>query len=400
MSNPTLAERVNGSRHAALGTRRIWLGAVVVLVIEVIFDFGTSLVVFPRLADPVPLITAWVVLIIADLAVVLVTRVLGEYLPSWMYWLWCTALATVLALDLLATHNLPNPGMALSVGVAATMSLLLAVVTRPSYQILPVAAAFTIGTACTWLFGTAYQPDMAYGAIFTLCQMLLPIIIAVIIADAFRRIMRREMEEVLSHSAVAAPRLTVGIEASEQLARLDLAAESLLGAVADGRMRLPLSEEVAKRAGVLASELRLHLLASRSKTWLALAIEESTLLSQDVRIVDASASAGLLGTRQRAALLSALWLLHDGRTESVRGSGEPISLTFGEPAPAIESDALAAVGVRIEVPGSTRMRIEPGVWQHFAQVGRYREALDGSGIRVDILCLVPSARGSRGRTES
>jgi hypothetical protein len=399
MTDSRLVERVSGSRHAALGTRRIWLGAVIILCIQILFDFGTTLTVLPALEDPVPLITAWIVLIVADVAAVVVTRVLGEYLPAWMYWLWVTALATVLALDLLATHHRPDPGSAISVGVSATLSLLLAVVTRPSYQILPVALVFTGGTACVWVLSTAYQPEVAYNAVFTLCQMLLPIIVAVIIADEFRRLMRREMEEVLSHSAVAAPRLTVGIEASEQLARLDLAAESLLGAVADGRMRLPLSEEVAKRAGVLASELRLHLLASRSKTWLALAIDESTLLSHDVRIVDASASAGLLGTRQRAALLSALWLLHDGRLESGRAGSDPISLTFGEPAPSMESTALAAVSVRIEVPGSTRMRIEPGVWQYFAQVGRYRETLDGSGIRVDVVCLVPSVRGgARGRT--
>ena len=59
------------------------------------------------------------------------------------------------------------------------------------------------------------------------------------------------------------------------------------------------------------------------------------------------------------------------------------------------------MNVRIVVPGSTRTRIEPGVWQHIAQVGRYREALDGSGIRIDISCLVPATVGAgRGRTDA
>ncbi len=166
-------------------------------------------------------------------------------------------------------------------------------------------------------------------------------------------------------------------------------------------MRLPLSDEVAKRAGSLATELRLHLLAGRSKTWLGLAIEESTLLRQDVRVEDTSSSAGLLNTRQRAALLSAIWLLHDERGVSSRSAHAPIVLTFGEPSRVLDSDVFNSVAIRVDIPGSTRMMIDPGVWQHFAQVGRYRESLDVRGMRIDIYCLVPMPRGSgRGRTDS
>lgn len=401
MSGLSLADRISGRRYASLGTRRIWLAAVIILAVQAAFDLAASVGAVGRGIDPVPVVTGWIVLIVSNAAVVVVMRVLGEHLPNWLYWLWVGAISTALALDVVATRHAEDPGGTLTVGVSAAMSLMLAVVARPSAELIPTAGALTLGTGIYWFFTNAYAPEHAYAAVFTLCQMVLPVTVAALIADEFRRLVRREMEEVLSHSAVAAPRLTVGIEASEQLARLDLAAESLLGAVADGRMRLPLSEEVAKRAGVLATELRLHLLASRSKTWLALAIDESTLLSQDIRIEDASASAGLLSTRQRAALLSALWLLHDERAASGNTNQAPIALTFGEPAPTSDHDAFAAIRVRVEVPGSTRMRIEPGVWQHFAQVGRYREALDGFGMRVDIVCLVPAARSTgRGRTDA
>ena len=119
-----------------------------------------------------------------------------------------------------------------------------------------------------------------------------------------------------------------------------------------------------------------------------------------MRIEDDGAAAGLLGTRQEAALLSALWLLHDDRVRAGRPAQAPIRLTFGMPASAFESEAFAAVSIRIDVPGSTRTRIQPGVWQHLAQVGRYRESLNGSGMRIDIHCLVPPTRGtSRDRTE-
>jgi len=401
MSSTGFVERVTGRRHAAIGTRRIWLGTVILLGLQIVFDFATTLQHLDVIRDAVAVFTAWAIVLVADASVIVVTRILGEHLPNWLFWLWYTALALAVALDVAGSWGAPNPGETLSVGVSACLSLILAVVTRSTVQVLSAAAGLGAATALAWGLTDAYSAETVHDAVFTLCQMLLPVAVAALITDSFRRLMRRETEEMLSHSAIAAPRLTVGIEASEQLARLDLAAESLLSAVADGRMRLPLSDEVAKRAGGLATELRLHLLASRSKTWLGLAIDESTLLRQDVRLDDPSASAGLLGTRQRAALLSAIWLLHDERGVSSRSGHAPIVLGFGEPTAAIESDSLEALSIRVDIPGSTRMMIDPGVWEHFAQVGRYREALDGHGIRIDIHCLVPASRGAaRGRTDT
>lgn len=393
-----LARRPLGRRHAALGTGRFWIGVVLLLAIQTGFDLSTTVQTAAAYPDLTPVITAWAIVVVSDVAIVVVTRVLGEHLPNWLFWLWYAALAIAVALDLVATRDLENPGASMSVGISACLSLMLAVVTRSMSDVILAAAGLVILTAGSWALTAAYQPAVAHDAVFTLCQMILPVVVVAVIVDSWRRLMRRETEEVLSQAAIAAPRLTVGAEASEQLARLDLAAESLLGAVADGRIGLPLSEEIAKRAGTLATELRLHLLASRSKTWLALAIEESSLLRREVRIEDVAASAGLLSTRQRAALLSALWLLHDERG----GAGAtPISLAFGAPTAAIDASPLATIAIRVELPGSTRMTIDPGVWEHFARVGRYREALDGRGIRVDINCLVPRPRGTpRDRTDS
>lgn len=401
MSAAAPAAPGTGRRHAAIGTRRLWSGTAIILAFQIVLDFGGTIQRLGDYRDPLPVLTGWAVLVVADVAIVVVTRVLGEHLPDWLFALWCTALLLVIALDLSAAWGMPNPADSLTVGLSASLSLVLAVVTRSTVQILLASGAITIATGVAWGFMGGYDPSVIHETVYTLCLMSFPVVVATLITNSFRRLMRRETEEILSHSAIAAPRLTVGIEASEQLARLDLAAESLLGAVADGRMRLPLSEEVAKRAGSLATELRLHLLASRSKTWLALAIDESTLLSVNVRVEDPAASAGLLNTRQRAALLSALWLLHDEHGASGRTRAEQILITFGEPTRTLDADHFEAVAIRVEVPRSTRMMIDPGVWEHFARVGRYREAIDGLGMRIDIHCLVPSPRGSsRGRTDS
>jgi len=396
----TLERATRGRRHAAIGTRRLWLGTVLILAFQIVFDFVNTIERIDAYRDVVPVFTGWAVLLVADAAIIVVTRVLGEHLPTWLFGLWYSALVIVIALDLTASWGMPNPGDALTVGLSASLSLVLAIVTRSTPQIFFAASGLTLATGVAWAFMGGYDAATAPETVYTLCRMLFPVLITALIIASFRRLMRRETEEMLSHSAIAAPRLTVGIEASEQLARLDLAAESLLSAVADGRMRLPLSEEVAKRAGSLATELRLHLLESRSKTWLGLALDESPLLGKKVRVEDPSSSAGLLNTRQRVALLSALWLLHDERGGASRSPHEPIALSFGPPTRAMETDHFEAIPIRVDVPGSTRMMIDPGVWEHFARVGRYREALAGFGMRIDIHCLVPALRGpARGRTD-
>lgn len=401
MSAVPVADVAKSRRHASIGMRRLWVGTIIILGFQMAFDFGNSIERINEYREIGPVFTAWAVLIVANLAIIIVTRTLGEHLPNWLFGLWYLALVLVIALDISGAWGMPNPGDSLTVGLSAALSLVIAVVTRPPLQILLAAMGLAAITGVAWAFTGAYELDVIHETVYTLCQMLFPVVVAVIITEGFRRLMRRETEEMLSHSAIAAPRLTVGIAASEQLARLDLAAESLLSAVADGRMQLPLSAEVARRAGSLATELRLHLLASRSKTWLGLAIDESALLDASVRVDDPTASAGLLDTRQRAALLSAIWLLHDKRGVSSRSQHEQITLEFGAPTRAIESDHFESVLIRVEVPGSTRMMIDPGAWENFARVGRYREALDGLGMQIDINCLVPAPRGStRGRTDS
>ncbi len=164
--------------------------------------------------------------------------------------------------------------------------------------------------------------------------------------------------------------------------------ESLLAAVAEGRVRLPLSQEIARRAGQLATELRLHLLESRSKTWLDLAITESETLSAAITVEDPSSSAGLLGTRQRGALLSALWLLVDGRSARGRSATAPATVEIAPPAPATATTP-SSLRITVTVPWAGRSGVDPGVWEHFAQVGRYLEANAGHGLAVEIRSLVP-----------
>ncbi len=145
---------------------------------------------------------------------------------------------------------------------------------------------------------------------------VLPAVIGVVIVEAFRRMVQVELDRVLTQSTVSAPRFAVGMLASEELARLDLAAEELLDSIATKKTPLPLAPKMASVAASLATELRLHLIEGRRETWLYHAVSESELLGKSVTLVDKSSLAGLLDPSQRDGLLSTAWLLVSDTTKA------------------------------------------------------------------------------------
>ena len=71
---------------------------------------------------------------------------------------------------------------------------------------------------------------------------------------------QRELDLVLVQSTITQSSSAVGMLASEELARIDLDAETLLDDVATGRTALPLSPAKSAAAARLATQLRLHLI--------------------------------------------------------------------------------------------------------------------------------------------
>ena len=377
-------------RHAGLGARRLWWGILVLVGIQMAYDLGQTIGGIARHPAPELVVTAWGVLLVAVAAVMVVTRALGDRLPNWMFGLYTGALAIVLVLDIAATWSDPDLEHALTVGRSATLALLIALPARPEREIVAAALGFTLLAATGMGVDGAFEPATMQISVLTLCHMAFTVIVAAVTMVGFRALVRREIERVLSRAALLAPRLTVGIDQSEQLARLDLAAESLLAAVAESRVQLPLNDEIARRAGALATELRLHLLESRSRTWLDLAIEESALLGAAVRVSDETSSAGLLGPRQRSALLSALWLLAE-QQPGRRAAPSPTLVTISKPLPLTSTPSTLAVPIAVQLGGDRRSGFDPGVWEHFAQIGDYREAREHGVSRVEIHAITPVA---------
>lgn len=373
-------------RRASLGTGRLWSGAVAIVALRIVYDLVQALIE-PELMTRHPgVAVAWTVLIVADIAVVVATRALGEHLPTWMFAMFAAALGIATALDMLVAWNSPEPTGHLVVAAAAATSVILASTTRAPVEVIALAAAITVSAVMASVVSQETTPTAAELA--TIAQMLIPSIVLVAVVSGFRSFVHVELDRRLVQATVAAPRLALGMLASEQLARLDLAAEELLSDVADGRIRVPLTQADAARAGTLATELRLHLLEGRKQTWLYHAISESGRLGRSVSVADPDSLAGLLAPGQRDGLLSTIWLLLDPRAD--RGSQRSVTVRIGPMQSLPGAARLVVVPIVLATTGANRTRVDPAIWAELQRIGQYWDSVDGGSLRLDIRCVTTS----------
>jgi hypothetical protein len=271
------------------------------------------------------------------------------------------------------------------------MALLLLVTLRGRSELLVATGVLGIGLAVAMFLDAPadarVSSDWIAAQVIGLALVVLPALIGVAIVETFRRLVQVELDRVLVQSTVQAPRFAVGMLASEELARLDLAAEELLDSVANRKVILPLIPRNASIAAQLATELRLHLIEGRRETWLYHAISESEMLGKSVSLIDKSALAGLLDPVQRDGLLSTAWLLV---SENLKPSqNRTLTIQLGPVAPGDGvPDRKILVPITITTTGVARNRVDSGVWGALARVGRYSDSTQDASLRVDIQCLV------------
>jgi hypothetical protein len=260
-----------------------------------------------------------------------------------------------------------------------------------------LGAAFALGLAFIGavIVNTPLNADTVPTQLTTIALAVVPAVLGVFVVRGFRRMVQQELDRVLVQSTVSAPRFAVGMLASEELARLDLAAEDLLESVATGRTKLPLDPKTASVAASLATELRLHLIEGRRETWLFHAVSESEMLGKAVTLTDRGNLAGLLDSSQRDGLLSAVWLLMSDTMK--QAATRTVQLTLGPVAPpavgggfSIERLANNQITVPIVVTTTDipRNRVDPAIFASIARVGRYSDSTEKSSLRVDIECIV------------
>lgn len=377
-------------RRASLGTGFIGIGAAVVFGLRAIYGFVWfigfwSAGTYP---NPLPALIAWIVLLTVLAATFVTSRVIGDQLPDWMFAIFLVGLGAAVSLDLYAIWPLHDIGRNATAAVTAGMALIVVITLRRTVDVLVSVGVLGIGLATAMLLNSRLGPDDLGSQITTLAFAVLPPVIGVVVVSGFRRLVQVELDRVLVQSTVSAPRFAVGMMASEELARLDLAAEELLDSVATGKTKLPLDPKTASTAASLATELRLHLIEGRRETWLYHAITESDLLGKAVTLTDKGSLAGLLDPQQRDGLLSAAWLVVSDTAKA--GVGRTVQIAVGPATDSVETPHGRKVSIPIVITttGVPRNRVDPATWEAIRKVGQYSDSTQNSSLRVDIECLV------------
>ncbi|ROS73117.1 hypothetical protein EDF24_3225 [Curtobacterium sp. PhB130] len=374
---------------ASLGAGHLGLGAAVLTAVEAVAGIAVFLAHWNGYTDPWLPAAAWMLFIVAAVGVGLSVMTYGERLTGLAFALICVVLGCVVTLDFIGVwpeHDLAHTA---SASVAAGFALLPVATLRPARE---VAAAITVlGLAFVGMSiaSTPITSETIPGLLSMLALVIVPPSVAIFVTHRFRQLVQRELDRVLVQSNVTAPQFAVGMLASDELARLDLAAEKLLDAVANGTDPLPLSDASSSVAASLATELRLHLIEGRRETWLYHAITESDHLGRAVSVADPSSLAGHLTPAQRDGLLQALWqMVGDGR--GLQPGVPMVSVTLGPVGTAGHpvSDDTMDVPIVIESRGVTRRRLGPTAWSGLARIGPYTDTMRDGALHIVAHCVV------------
>ncbi|PVZ93920.1 hypothetical protein DDQ50_09100 [Amnibacterium flavum] len=305
-------------------------------------------------------------------------------------------LAGVIALDLVAIWPLHDVAGTASAAIAAGVGLVAVVAVRAARELWVAAAVVGVTLFAADLLDGTIEFDNLVPTVSMLCLAVLPALLGSLIVRGFRRMVTLELDRVLVQSTVSAPRYAVGMLASEELARLDLAAEQLLEGIASGATPLPLEPKLAQRSASLATELRLHLIEGRRETWLHHAITESEMLGRRVTLSDPGTLAGLLDPRQRDGLFSAVWLLAGEAGTKAAKQGRTLKLTLGPVAADRDMGPLhkVLVPITIETTGVARGRVDPATWDAIRRVGKHVDSMRAGSLRVEIECVADNPADS------
>ena len=378
--------RLRRGQQETLGTSYLGSGLNGIAAALMAYEFLVFVVTYDDHPRPGLVIAAWLLLAVSFGAAVVAVHANGQRLPQAAYLGLVVGVAGAVALDLVAVAGHGPSAAVPTAAVAAAVAHAAMIVHRRSAEILAVALAIAVAELLAYSTMGSGEPTSFSVRVGAMAVTLAPAVVAVVMMRGFRRMVQVEIDRALVQSTTLGPRYAVGMLASEELARLDLAAERLLAEVGDGTTVLPLDPQRAAHAAALATSLRLHLIEGRRETWLHHAIQESELLSPLVELHDPEGNAGLLGQRQRDGLLSAIWLILDG------ASGLSVVLHVHAGAPREPTgDAPARtllVPLTLQSEGVPVRGVDPATWEAIAQVGTFRETSHDDELRIEIDCHV------------
>lgn len=328
---------------------------------------------------------AWFTLVLTAAGALLAVKLCGGFMPRWLFALTLIGLGLTVLFDLFAVWAQADQNIYPTAAIAAGVMMTPLVSVRETREVMTATA--TLGAVllfAAFVEGRDELLSIAPEFVLIAVAVWLPLL-AISVVRAFRRMVQLELDLVLVQSTVDTPHLAVGMLASEELVRLDFDAERLLDDVAEERTPLPLHPDAAAQAAQLATQLRLHLVEGRKKTWLHNAITESEFLAPAVSLDDPESLAGLLSPAQRDAMLTAIWLLvseTERRTVMLHIEiGPRMPPTAGQTRKILFPIFLHATGV-------PRRTVDPATWEAISSVGPHSEYTRKGDLHVEIECAV------------
>jgi hypothetical protein len=383
---PSRAASSAKRQHEGLGTSYLGSGLTGIALAIMGYELLAFLGNLDGYSRPGLVVAAWVLLGATFGATVVAIRLAGQSLPSWAYAAFLAGAIATVVLDLAGVAGATGPQTSPTAAVAVAVAHAALIVHRRGVEIIAVALLVAVAELLVFAAMEWSDPDAVSVRVSALVLTVTPAVVVVVMMRGFRRMVQLEIDRALVQSTTLGPRYAVGMLASEELARLDLAAERLLAEVGDASTALPLDADRAAQAASLATQLRLHLIEGRRETWLHHAILESEFLAPLVHLHDPDGTAGLLGQPQRDGLLSAIWLILDGAV----GTPAALHVEAGsprEPGPDAPARTLL-VPIALRCEGVPLRGVDPATWEAIAQVGASRTPSRDGELRIEIDCLV------------
>jgi hypothetical protein len=374
------AVRDDISRDSRLGFGYLGIGGIIVGTLLGLRGVVIFVLQWSALPSPFVALASWILIAIALTGSCVLAQRSGGRLP-WVAYLGTLALLVMaVALDLSQSLGTEQALLHTSSFFGAGATLLALIAFRPLPELLAADAALFVSMVVILVLSIDKPGFDAGPQLEAIIRTCVPAAIGAFTVRGFGQLVQRELDRSLVESTLAAPRFAFGMLASDELARLDLAAEQIFQDVATERVPLPLDDELAASASTLATELRLLLVAGRTETWLYHAIEESEVLGPALTLSDRDGLAGYLDPSQRDGLLSAIWLLV-GDSTRVQPT---VVVVVGAQSSAARADRADRIEFPIElaVEGVSRRKIDSAVWPALDRVGEHAETFSRGQLSI------------------
>ena len=210
---------------ASLGAGHLGLGAAVLTGLEALGGIVFFLVHWDDYTNPWMTATAWALFVVAASCVLATVLTYGERLTGVAFGLICVVLACIVTLDFIGMWDQHDVGHTATASMAAGFALLPITTLRPAREVIAAIVGLGLAFAVYAVVSTPLTTETLPGIVTMLAVTVVPPSVALFVVHRFRQLVQRELDRVLVQSNVGAPQFAVGMLASDELARLDLAAE-------------------------------------------------------------------------------------------------------------------------------------------------------------------------------